>query len=150
MSTNTTVAHSWIKFLPFAVILLAVALTLSLIFANLQPGVRFGSPASGSESSIQRGMEADAARYTAMAEYFAAKEAAGIPVDHTADAARYNAMAEYFAAKDIASIEHSRAADAARYSAMAEAYSAQNAATQRWIEAYAARCNAMAEAYAGK
>ena len=124
MSTNTTVSHPWIKFLPFAVILLAVALTLSLAVANLQPVVRFGSPASGSESSIQRSMEAYAARYTAMAEYYAAKEGASVPVNHAADAARYNAMAEYFAAKEAANIQRGRAADAARYTAMAEYYAA--------------------------
>ena len=124
MSTNTTVSHTWIKLLPFAVILLAVALVLSFAFSNYQPVIRFGSPASGRETGIQRGMEADAARYTAMAEYYAAKEAAGVPVNYAADTARYNAMAEYFAAKDAAIIQRARAADAARYTAMAEYYAA--------------------------
>ena len=121
MSTNTTVTHQWIKFLPFAVILLAVALTLSLVVSNIQPTVRFGFSAPVNESSIQQGIEADAARYTAMA-------------------------GAYLAQRDPAlrSIE----ADTARYNAMAEAYFAQQAASLRWIEAYTARCNAMAEAYA--
>jgi len=67
---------------------------------------------------------ADAARYTAMAEFFAAKEAAGIQRSHAADAARYTAMAEFFAAKEAAGIQRSRAADAARYNAMAKHYTA--------------------------
>lgn len=170
MSTNTTIAHSWIKLVPFAVILLAVALTLSLVLANLQPVVRFGSPASDSESSVQRSMEADAARYNAMAEYFAAKEvtalqanwiaevaryhakvaAAGLERGRAADATRYHAMAEYFAAKDAAYIQNSRAADTARYNAMVEAYFAQKEAAQRGIEADAARYTGMAIAYSAQ
>ena len=167
MSTNTTVAHNWIKLVPFAVILLAVALTLSLVFANLHPVVRFGSAAAGGESSPQRGMEAYAARYTAMSKYFAAKEvmalqanwiaevaryhakveAAGLERGRAADATRYHAMTVYFAAKEAANLQRGRAADTARYNAMAEAYLAQKEAALRGVHADAARYSAMAAFY---
>ena len=137
MSTNTRVANQWIKRLPFAVILLAVALTLSLAFANLQPVVRLGSVSTGNEITVQRGLEADATRYTAMANaYLVQKEAAlrGIK----ADTARYTAMANaYIAQKESA--RRGIEADTARYTAMVEAYLAQKEAVQRGIKADAAR-----------
>ena len=43
------------------------------------------------------GREADAARYTAEAEFFAAKEAASIQRGRDADSARYTAMAKLYA-----------------------------------------------------
>jgi hypothetical protein len=49
-------------------------------------------------ASLQRGREADAARYTAMAKYYTAKDGADLQRGRDADAARYTAMAEYYAA----------------------------------------------------
>ena len=46
--------------------------------------------------SVNLGREADAARYTAVAEFFAAKEAASIQRGRYADAARYTAMANLY------------------------------------------------------
>jgi len=120
MSTNTTVANQWIKRLPFAVILLALVFTLTFAFLNLQPAVRFGSPGTGSESGIQSGIEADAARYTGMAEFYAAQRE-GIQMGIDANAAQYTAMgASYSAWREALRQVHE--ADAARYTAMAKYY----------------------------
>jgi hypothetical protein len=145
MSTNSTVANQWIKRLPFAVILLAAVLTLSLIFANHQPVVRFGLSAPVNESAAQRAINADAARYTAMAEAYLAREAAALR-GINADAARYTAMAEAYLAREAATLR-GISADAARYTAMAEAYLAQKEASLRGIRADAARYSAMAAYY---
>ena len=148
MSTNTTVAHNWIKLLPFAVILLAVALTLSLVFANVQPVVRFGSPVSGNEATIQRGIEADAARYTAMAEYYTAqKESVALGIQ--ADAARYIAMTGFYPAWRE-SLDRVHETDAARYTAMTTFYTAWMDGFRQVREADAARYTAMAKFYADK
>jgi len=148
MSTNTTVAHNWIKLLPFAVILLAVALTLSLVFANSQPVVRLGSPVSGSESSIQRGIEADAARYTAMAEYYnAQKESVALGIQ--ADAARYTAMTDFYPAWRE-SLDRVHETDAARYTGMSAFYAEWMDGFRQVHEADAARYTAMAKYYSGK
>jgi hypothetical protein len=53
---------------------------------------------ANSGDSLQRGREADAARYTAMAEYYTAEDGADLQRGREADAARYTAMAEYYAA----------------------------------------------------
>jgi hypothetical protein len=50
-------------------------------------------------TSFHLGREADAARYTAVAEFFAAKEAASIQRGRDADAARYTVMAKLYAAQ---------------------------------------------------
>lgn len=52
------------------------------------------------QASLQRGREADAARYTAMAEYLTAKDGANLQRGREADAARYTAMARYFEAQN--------------------------------------------------
>jgi hypothetical protein len=100
MSTNSTVANQWIKRLPFAVILLAAVLTLSLIFANHQPVVRFGLSAPVNESAAQRAINADAARYTAMAEAYLAREAAALR-GINADAARYTGLNDPFVPQSL-------------------------------------------------
>lgn len=148
MSTNSTTVNLWVKRLPFAVILLAAALVLSLVLVGSQSVVRLSFAKLGNVSDVQRGIEADAARYTAMAESYAARSES-VPPDIMADAARYTAMAEYY--KAIAgNITPGIRADAARYTAMAAYYEALQAGNLRRIEAYAARYNAMAEFYAGK
>lgn len=120
MSTNTTFVNQWIKRLPIALILLAVVMALSYAFVNLQPVVRFGSVGTTYESSIQSGIDADAARYTAMADFYTAKRKS-IQFGIDANAAQYTAMAvSYSAWRDALKQIHD--ADAARYSAMAKYY----------------------------
>jgi 2-oxo-4-hydroxy-4-carboxy--5-ureidoimidazoline (OHCU) decarboxylase len=103
---------------------------------------------NNNKAGLQRGREADAARYTAMAESYAAQDGAGLQRGREADAARYTAMAVSYAAQDGAGLQRGREADAARYTAMAESYAAQDGAgLQRGREADAARYTAMARNY---
>jgi len=118
MSTNTTYVNQWIKRLPFAVILLAIVLTLSYAFVNLQPVVRLGSAGTSYESNIQGGINADAARYTALAKYYI-DQAENVRRGIQTDAARYTAMTEFYSAwRDELRLIHE--ADTARYTAMAK------------------------------
>lgn len=120
MSTNTTFVNQWVKRLPIALILLAVVLTLSYAFVNLQPVVRFGSSGTTIESGIQHGINADAARYTAMAKYYA-DQAESVRLGVQADAVRYTNMVDFYSAwRDELRLIHE--ADAARYTAMAKFY----------------------------
>jgi len=57
------------------------------------------SCSSVNDPNILQGSAADAARLTALAEFFAAKEAAGIQRGKIADAARNTAMAMFYASK---------------------------------------------------
>ena len=97
MSTNTTVVKRWPKGLPLALIILSIGLILSY-FVIAQPSVFTWSPsiAAGNPNSVQLGIDADAARYTAMAKYYAEKEAIRNQLSLEADAARYTAMAKYY------------------------------------------------------
>jgi len=120
MSTNTTFVNQWIKRLPFAMILLVIVLSLSYAFVNLQPVVRLGSAGTSYESNIQRGINADAARYTALAKYYI-DQAESVRIGIQADAARYTAMAEFYSVwRDELKLIHD--ADTARYTAMAKYY----------------------------
>lgn len=149
MSTNTPVVNKWIKGVPFALILLAVGLILSYMIVNPLPATPWNAPVHENGSSIQRGLEADAARYTAMAEFYTAQEAS-IQRGLEADATRYTAMAQYYATLND-SIQRSLESDAARYTAMAQYYTEKEAERiQRSLEADAARYTAMAEYYTGR
>ena len=121
MSTNTSVTHhQWTKFLPFVVILLAAAMILTFAFLNVQPAVRLGSAGTFSENSLQRGIDADAARYTAMAKFYTVQnESIGLGIE--SDAARYTSMATFYSAWRN-ELRQTHEADAARYTAMAEYY----------------------------
>jgi hypothetical protein len=101
---------------------------------------------TGNEDSVQRGIDASAARYTALAGHFAMKNE-NIQRGLDASAARYTALAGNYAAKD-AGIQRGIAADAARYTALAGYYAARADAIQRGIDADAARYSALGEYYA--
>jgi hypothetical protein len=121
MSTHAShTVNRWVKWLPFAVILLAAGLLLSYVVIA-PPSINWGASNVDAVSSLQRVHEADAARYTAMAEYYSALQDPFVRV-HEADAARYTAMAEYYSAwrEELNRIHE---ADAARYTAMAKYYS---------------------------
>jgi hypothetical protein len=51
-------------------------------------------------ASLQRSRDNDAARYTAMAEYYVAYNGASLQRGREADTARYTAMAKYFEAQN--------------------------------------------------
>ncbi len=80
-------------------------------------------------ANLQRGREADAARYNAMAKYYTAEEGADLQRGREADAARYTAMAGYYTAEEGADLQRGREADAARYTAMADYYAASQTST---------------------
>ena len=67
------------------------------------------------EDGLQRGRNADAARYTALAEFY------GVQRGLDASAARYTAMAAHYGAIDVG-LQRGLQADAARYTALAEYY----------------------------
>lgn len=150
MSANTPVVKSQIKYLPIliTVLVLASALLGYLVITPL-PSVRSGASVSENVSNLHRGQETYAARYTALAQQHAAKEASIINTQRYRDAEtlRYNAMADAFAAKEAANIKRGWDAYAARLTAMDHA-STNN--FQRGRDAYAARYTAMAEAFATK
>jgi hypothetical protein len=81
-----------------------------------------------SNANVQR-MEqsraADAARWTAMGEYYQSRveaESLNLERSRSADAARWGAMAVYYQELEKKSQERGRAADAARWTAMAAYY----------------------------
>jgi hypothetical protein len=97
-------------------------------------------------SAIERGREADAARWTAMGEYYQKLEASQIQRSRIADTARWTAMGEYYL--NHAYRARSLAADAARWTAMGEYYEKLEASQlQRSRAADAARWTAMAAYY---
>jgi hypothetical protein len=183
MSTNTPVVNKWSKRFPFALIILAVGLILSYLLIAPAPAFTRSKLFSGNENNavsneaaqLQRGWDAYAARYTAMAKSFSASslsnqrgmdayaaryeamakahtsmEAAKMQRAIDAYAARYNAMIQHFTIAGENS-QRSRDADAARYNAMAEFFAAKEVARlQRSIDADAARYNAMAEFFSNK
>ena len=90
--------------------LLLVAMVISVPLRN--------TPTSG-----ERGRVADAARWTAMGEYYEKLEESQLQRSRAADTARWNAMAEHYQTLEAAQgMERSRAADTARWTSMAEYY----------------------------
>jgi len=145
MSTTAPSANKWIKRTPITLLILAIIGALSVLVVAPLPITLPSVSASKPESSVQLGLEADAARYTAMAEHYLGQKAS-ILAGIEADTARYTAMAEYYTGQSVlAGIE----ADAARYTAMAKYYSEKEAARiERSLDADAARYTAMAVFYA--
>jgi hypothetical protein len=123
--------------------LLLVAMVISISLSN-------------TPTSAERGRAAEAARWTAMGEYYQNRaEAENLTPSRTADAARWEAMGRYYQQFDSGAslnLLRSRAADTARWTAMAEYYQklakaeAQNLARARAADA--ARWTAMGEYYA--
>ncbi len=172
MSTTAPNTQKWIKRTPIALLVLGLTVTLSLlVIAPFSISLPSGST-SKTASSVQLGLDADAARYTAMAEHYLGQKAsilAGINADTArytamaeyymnqsvlagieADAARYTAMAKYYSEKETARLERSLDADAARYTAMAIFYANWWERLQRTHDADAARYTAMAKYYLNK
>lgn len=153
MSTNTTVTNKWIKQYPVIVIVLTIALVLS--YLAITPVSSISRPVAftpSNTSGIQRGWEAYAARYQAMALAYAAKEASttiSVQRSRAAETARLNGMAEANTAMESARIQRSWEAYTARYTAMGKQYAISENIRRGW-NAYAARYQAMAEYYAAK
>ncbi len=76
-----------------------VGLILGIFLISLPPAeTQSAAVVTENEESVQRGIDASATRYSAMAEYYAAKKDS-VQRGIDASAARYSAMAEYYAAK---------------------------------------------------
>jgi len=153
MSTNTPVVHKWSKPYPFILIFLVIALILSYALIAPIPTIsRSNVAVTANSSNVQRGWEAYAARYQAMAQAYAAKEAStsiSVQRNRAAEIVRLNGIAAAYAAMETARIQHSWDAYAARYAAMGKQYaSGQN--IQRGWNAYAARYQAMADQYTAR
>ena len=140
MLSNTFVAHHWFKGFLVAMTILAIGLIPGILMLNAAP-VETGTVdmVIENEANVPPGIEASAARYTALAEYYAARNDS-VQRGLSADAARYSALAEHYA------LQRSQNASAARYTALATHY--QNDGLQRGLNADAARLNALAEYYA--
>lgn len=111
----------------FFTLLIVVALA-SITVLTVQEAVATNAVALAPElreTQRERIRAADAARWTAMGEYYENVEAGKIQRSRNADAARWMAMSEYYqklAEVQAQNLERGRDADAARWTAMAEYY----------------------------
>jgi len=119
---------------------LVVVLVLGSVFVAVQP-------ATVNEAGSQRSFEADAARYTALAEFHLAEDAANRQRAISAEVARHNGLARYYLSKDETGGQRALKADTARYTALAAYFAAENDNLQRGLKADAARYGALAEYY---
>jgi hypothetical protein len=115
-------------------LLAAVAIAVVAILIA-QDATATSNVASDSLESLrmQKNWTADAARWTAMGEYYQNwVEAENITRSRTADAARWEAMGRYYqqlGSDASLNLLRSRAANTARWTAMAEYYAQRNATT---------------------
>ncbi len=80
-------------------------------------------PLSNSSTLVERGRTADAARWTAMGEYYGELEESPLQRSRAADAARWMAMTErYQSTEGAENLSRGQAADASRWTAMANYY----------------------------
>jgi hypothetical protein len=114
--------------------LVSVWMLAAMVTAILLLGAFIVSPtAAADDSDLQRGIDAGAARYQALGEYYRAQSETardGIQRGIDASAARYEAMREYYQAQSATasdSIQRGIDAAAARYEAMREYYLAGRA-----------------------
>ena len=100
MSANSHVVKRWFKRFLVAVGILAVGWILGSFVVTVPAAeTQLAAAVTENEDSLQRGIDASAARYTAMAATYAA-ENDGLQRGIDASAARYTAMAKYYAAKN--------------------------------------------------
>lgn len=125
VSKEESVGKRFIQAAEVIIILLAV-LALS-IYVIISFGAENRS-ATVTEANLQRAFETDAARYTAMAAFYKAKDAADAERAIGAEAARYQGLAEIYAKPDV---QRAFEAEAARYQAMADFYAENKANTGR-------------------
>jgi hypothetical protein len=148
MSAEPLVLNRWSTRFLVAMALLAVGLIVGIVVITHLPAVTQSAVVvTGNEASIRRGVDASAARYTAMAADLATKKDA-VQRGIDASAARYTALAAYYAAKNDP-VQRGIDASAARYTAMAADLAAKSDAIQRGIDASTARYTALAEYYGG-
>ncbi|RME75518.1 MAG: hypothetical protein D6784_07785 [Chloroflexi bacterium] len=148
MISHSTVHKQWHTQLVVVASILAVGVVLAVIvFALSQANGQSGAIATRNEPVGRRALEAEAARYTALAEFYLAKDEANSQRAIQADAARYNGLAEFYATNSNG-LQRGIEASSARYTGLAKHYAAENDGLQRGIEASAARYTALADYYA--
>ena len=122
MSVTSPVARRWFKRDVVAMSVLAVGLIVGALVIAAPLAVLQSAVVTEIEDSIQRGIDASSARYTALAAHYAAENTA-ILRGIDASAARCTALGEHFAEKD-AGVQRGIDASAARYTALAAYYAA--------------------------
>ena len=146
MSAHTFVFEQWSKRFFVAVVVLLVGLIAGVLVMTLSRAESLSSAVViEDQASIQRGIDASTARYTALAAHFAGKSD-GLQRGINASAARYSALAAFYGAKSDA-LQRGIDASAARYSALAAFYTGKSDGVQRGIDASAARYTAMAASF---
>lgn len=140
MSANSSVVKGWTKRTLIGVPIL-VGLILGVLMIAPRPAeTQSAVTVSGDEESLRRGIDASAARWTALGVYYAPDYEAIA----TVNAARWTALAQHFDAES-----RGRVADAARWNALGARYTAQEKQDlQRGIDASAARYSAIAQYHA--
>ncbi len=151
MSTHTLAVEQWSKPFFVALAVLLVGLIAGLLLISPPRAETLSSAVViDDQAGILRGIDASAARYTAMAADFAARSTS-LQRGIDASSARYTALAAHFAAPNDG-LQRGIDASAARYTALAAHFAAPNDGLQRGIDAGSARYSALAEFYtaAGK
>lgn len=93
------------------------------VLSLLLVAMAVSSPLSNSRTSAERVQAADAARWTAMGEYYGKLEESQLQRSRAADAARWTAIAErYQSLEETRNPSRGQTADTARWTAMANYY----------------------------
>jgi hypothetical protein len=118
------------RFFTFVVILALVAVIALTVREAVATSAIALDPGAQEAQRLQWSRAADAARWTAMGEYYQKLNGSqSIARSRTADAARWTAMGDYYEKLEAAQIQRSGAADTARWNAMVEYYRLINLAT---------------------
>lgn len=134
-------AYRWIRLALTILVLISLAIMAVIAVGSLtEPRQLEGRPAG----QLTRSHHAEAERYTALADYYAAIDEARQRAIF-ADAARWNAQAEYYQSRSAQ--QRAIEAEKARWEGLAKYYLAQEGANQRAWAAYAARLTALAQYY---
>jgi hypothetical protein len=118
------------RFFTSVVILAFVAVIALIVREAFATSTIALDPQALETQRLERSRAADAARWTAMGEYYEQLNGAqNMERSRAADSARWTAMGEYYGNLEAAQLQRSRAADTARWNAMAEYYRLMNLAT---------------------
>jgi hypothetical protein len=114
------------RFFTFVVIMALVA----VIALTVREAVATSAIAPDRGAQEAQRLQADAARWMAMGEYYEKLNGSqSLERSRTADAARWTAIGDYFEKLEESQIQRSRAADMARWNAMVAYYRLINLAT---------------------
>ena len=122
MSASLTVGRRWFKRSLVTVTILVVGLIVGTLVIDPSPAETQSPAVTEDEINVQRGLEASAARYSGLAEYYAPRPNS-LQRGLEASAARYSGLAGYYTARED-SLQRGLEASAARYAGLAEYYGA--------------------------